>query len=182
MILGKKIKIRLLKEKDLDLLFPLLQKSVYKYEGFLDKLEPEHILYERFKRGGFWEDDWGMMLIIDRKDNILGALNFKKSNLYNLVDVKYVIFDEEDRNKGYMKEALSLFSSYLFSTKQINRVQLAIPDYHRASIAVAQKCGYKFEGIFKGATFTKGKYIDLCIYAMLRDEVEFLMDKALNLS
>lgn len=170
MIFGKKIKLRLVKEKDLPKLLPLLEKTACRSEGFLDNLEPEHVLCSKWKENGFWQDSLGMMLIVDKKDNIVGALSFRKSDLYNYIDVKYIIFDEEDRGKGYMKEALSLFSAYLFSTKETNRLQLAIPDYHRASIAVAQKCGYKFEGISRGASFSKGKYIDMCIYSTLREE------------
>lgn len=176
MIVGKKIKIRLVKQGDLELLIPLLQESIYKFEGFIDTLEPEHILYEKFQKKGFWEDKSGMVLIVDRKENILGALIYKSADFNNSIDIKYSIFEEEDRNQGFMQEALSLFSSYLFSTKQINRLQLSIPDYHRASIAVGQKCGYTFEGIARGASFSKGKYIDLCIYSMLRDECK-MVDK-----
>lgn len=170
MIVGKKIRIRLVKQKDLVELIPLLQASVYRFDGFIDTLEPEHILYEKFQRKGFWAEDDGMMVIVDRKENILGALIYKGSDLIHAIDIKYAIFDEQDRGQGFMKEALSLFSAYLFSTKQTNRLQLSIPDYHRASIAVGQKCGYKFEGIARGASFNKGKYIDLCIYSMLREE------------
>ena len=170
MIIGKKIRIRLVKQSDLSELIPLLQASVYRFDGFIDKLEPEHILYDKFQKKGFWEEQSGMMLIVDRKENILGALIYKSADFNHSIDIKYAIFDEQDRGQGYMKEALSLFSSYLFSTKQINRLQLSISDYHRASIAVGQKCGYTFEGIARGASFSKGKYIDLCIYSMLRDE------------
>ena len=56
--------------------------------------------------------------------------------------------------------------------ESLSWLQLAIPDYHRASIAVAQKSGYKFEGIARGATFNKGQYVDLCIYSMLREECQ----------
>ena len=170
MIVSEKIRIRLVKRQDLDKLIPLLQESVYRFDGFIAKLEPEHILYEKFMQRGFWEESSGMMLIVDRKDNILGSLVFNQCDIFQAIDIKYAIFDEHDRNQGYMREALSLFSGYLFSTKQVNRLQLAIPDYHAASIAVAQRCGFKFEGIARGASFSRGKYIDLCIYAMLRSE------------
>ncbi len=69
-----------------------------------------------------------------------------------------------------MSEALNLFSIYLFATRKVYRLQLAIPDYHRASIAIAQKCGYTFEGIIRQAMFARGKYIDLCLYSLLRTE------------
>ena len=170
MISGEKVKIRLIKEKDLEELFSRLQNAAYRFEGFIDKIEPEHILFDKFKKHGFWQKESGMMVIVNQKDHVLGALVFQKCDIFHAIDIKYAIFEEEDRNKGYMKEALRLFSDYLFAIKEVNRLQIAIPDYHRSSIAVAQKCGYKFEGIARGAYFSRGKYIDLCIYAMLREE------------
>ncbi len=170
MIFGKKIKLRLVKEKDFEKLSSLLEATAYRFEGFWDRLEPDHMLLSKWRENGFWQEKNGLMLIIDKKENIVGALTFQKSELYHALDIKYIIFDEEDRGKGYMKEALSLFAAYLFSTKEFNRLQLAIPDYHRASIAVAQKCGFKFEGISRGAFFSKGQYIDMCIYSVLREE------------
>lgn len=172
MIEGEKVNIRLVKEKDLKELQPLLETLSFTCDGFLDKLEPEHLFLEKFQKNGFWNEKDGMMVIVDKKNNIIGALFFKKYALYQSLDIKYAIFKEEDRNKGYMKEALPLFSAYLFSTKKINRIQLAIPNYHRASIAIAQKCTFAFEGIARGAAFNKGKYVDLCIYSMLRDECQ----------
>lgn len=174
MIIGKKIRIRLVRPDDLEELIPLLQVSACRFDGFIDNLASENSLYEKFQKHGFWKDNFGMMLIVSRKDNILGALLYRKLEIVNGMDIKYIIFDESDRNQGYMKEGLALFSSYLFSSKQINRLQLSIPDYHRASIAVGQKCGFKFEGIARGAAFSKGKYIDLCIYSMLKEESKTL--------
>lgn len=170
MLFGNKINLRFVKEKDLKELLPLLETLPFKYDGFLDKIEPEHLFIEKFNKNGFWSEKDGMMLILDKKNNILGSLFLKKYDLYQSFDIKYAIFKEEDRNKGYVTEALSLFVAYIFSIKNVNRLQLSIPDYHRASIRVAQKCGFKFEGIARGAAFNKGKYIDLCIYSILRSE------------
>lgn len=172
MIIGENLNLKLVKEKDLKELLPLLETLSFTCDGFLDKLEPEHLFFEKFQKNGFWSEEHGMMLVVDKRNNILGALFLKKYDLYQSFDIKYAIFKEEDRSKGYMKEALPLFVAYLFSTKKINRLQLAIPDYHRASIAIAQKCNFKFEGIARGSAFNKGKYIDLCIYSMLREECE----------
>ncbi|NGX43948.1 MAG: hypothetical protein K1060chlam3_00105, partial [Candidatus Anoxychlamydiales bacterium] len=96
--------------------------------------------------------------------------SYIKSIFLDAQELKYIIFDEKNRGKGFMKEALKVFSSFLFSNRKINRLQLAIPDYHRASIAVAQKCGYIFEGIAREAIFSNGKYLDVCIYSLLRKE------------
>jgi RimJ/RimL family protein N-acetyltransferase len=40
-----------------------------------------------------------------------------------------------------------------------------------ASKRVAEKCGFKFEGIARGSFFHKGKNHDSEVYSILRDEV-----------
>ncbi|MBI5346937.1 MAG: GNAT family N-acetyltransferase [Chlamydiae bacterium] len=170
MITARNIKLRPLRERDLVEFFQLLDLAYLSSDFFMKELGSEYKFKKKFMETGLWEDDEGYILILDLKDRIIGTVSYKKAGFLDAYELTYLIFKTEDRGKGYMKEALSLFSAYLFSSKKINRLQLSIPDYHRASIAVAQKCGYVFEGIAREAAFSKGKYLDLCIYSMLRKE------------
>ncbi|NGX55918.1 MAG: putative ribosomal N-acetyltransferase YdaF [Candidatus Anoxychlamydiales bacterium] len=170
MIESHLLKIRPIKEKDLDVLYALLEQSILKNEFFPKNIESEYKFKRNFLENGLWDENDASTIITNLKDEIIGMITYQRAALIDALEIKYIIFNEKNRGRGFMKEALNLFSKYLFSTKQINRLQLAIPDYHRASIAVAQKCGYIFEGIARGALFSKGSYLDLCIYSMLRDE------------
>jgi ribosomal-protein-alanine N-acetyltransferase len=72
--------------------------------------------------------------------------------------------------KGYATEAVSLLTAYLFG-KPINRVQLAIHPENEASQRVAKKAGYTMEGLMRGCWFHQGRFQDLEIWSVLRDEV-----------
>jgi [ribosomal protein S5]-alanine N-acetyltransferase len=170
MITGRNIKLRPLREKDLSEFFQLLDNASLASDFFSKDVGSEYKFRKRFTETGLWEEDEGYVLICDLNDHIIGTVSYKKALFLDALELTYLIFKTEDRGKGYMKESLSLFSAYLFATKKINRLQLSIPDYHRASIAVAQKCGYIFEGIAREAVFSRGKYLDLCIYSMVRKE------------
>ena len=172
MIEGRNVKIRPLKDKELDHFFSLLEIALIKNEFFPFCIESEYNFKKQFQKTGFWEKTQGLALILNLDNEILGMIAYIKSYFLEALELKYIIFDEKNRAKGYMKESLTLFTTYLFDNKKINRLQLAIPDYHRASIAVAQKCGYTFEGIAREAIFSKGKYLDICIYSLLRKEVK----------
>jgi len=173
MIEGRNIKIRPLKDKEVDHFFSLLEVALIKNEFFPFNIESEYIFKKQYQKTGFWLEKEGIALILNFEDEIIGMIAYIKSYFLEAVELKYIIFEEKNRAKGYMKEALCLFSSYLFANRKINRLQLAIPDYHRASIAVAQKCSYTFEGIAREAIFSKGKYLDVCIYSLLRKEVKY---------
>jgi len=59
---------------------------------------------------------------------------------------------------------------YLFGRKRTNRMQLNIHPDNTASKRVAEKCGFRFEGLMRGCWFHQGKYHDLEIWSLLRDE------------
>jgi RimJ/RimL family protein N-acetyltransferase len=171
MLKGSKLTIRPIKEKDLDEFFCLFNSVRLQVGVFFEELGSEYQFKKNYQKTGFWGENKGTALIVDQEEKIIGVLWFSKIVPYfDSLELSYIIFKEKERGKGYMTESLSLFSAYLFATKKINRLQLSIPDYHRASIAVAQKCGYTFEGIARQAVFNRGKYTDLCLYSLLREE------------
>lgn len=172
MIEGRNIKIRPIKASELDHFFSILEIAQMQNDFFPFDVESEYNFKKEYQATGFWQDSKGLALILNLKDEIIGMISYIKSIFLEALELKYIIFEDKNRGKGYMKESLNTFVSFLFANRKINRLQLAIPDYHRASIAVAQKCGYIFEGIAREAIFSKGKYLDVCIYSLLRKEVK----------
>jgi len=170
MIEGRNVKIRPIKTAELDQFFSILELAQMQNEFFPFDIESEYNFKKEYQSTGFWQEDKGLALILNLKNEIIGMISYIKSIFLDALELKYIIFDEKNRVKGFMKESLNVFSLFLFSNRKINRLQLAIPDYHRASIAVAQKCGYIFEGIAREAIFSNGKYLDVCIYSLLRKE------------
>jgi RimJ/RimL family protein N-acetyltransferase len=67
----------------------------------------------------------------------------------------------------------------LFTIKKINRLELKIMPANTPSKRVAEKCGYKFEGVARGAMFHRGIYQDLEVYSILRQEVPTVLEEAL---
>ena len=170
MIEGRNVRIRPIKVSELDQFFSILELAQMQNEFFPFDIESEYNFKKEYEATGFWQEEKGLALILSLKNEIIGMISYIKSIFLDAQELKYIIFDEKNRGKGFMKESLKVFSSFLFSNRKINRLQLAIPDYHRASIAVAQKCGYIFEGIAREAIFSNVKYLDVCIYSLLRKE------------
>lgn len=168
MIQNKNFILQSLKEGDLEEFYNLTLSS---WSFFSGEVCSFITFKKRFYETGFWDEKIGCLLIKDKRDRTLGSLWYKALFPLEGYDLGGLLFREEDRNRGVMSEALSLFTTYLFSERRVNRLQMAIPDYHRAAIALAQKSGFTFEGIARQAVFRQGKYIDLCIYSMLRSEI-----------
>jgi len=169
MIEGQKIHLRCVKEDDLTSLHTYFSSIRMKGEYLSSELLPEHQFRLQFYETGFWTEEKGMLLLIHDSRSV-GAIWFEKQAFFDCLDLHFYIFENENRGKGFMKEALLLFSRYLFATKKVERLQISIPDYSKEALRLAQKCRFQFEGIARSAFFHKGAYLDLCIYSLLRSE------------
>jgi ribosomal-protein-alanine N-acetyltransferase len=169
MLKGKNLYLRTVKEKDLPELYNYLDSTQMKGEYLSSELLSEHQFRLQFFETGFWSEDKGTILLVQDL-RIVGAIWFERQAFFDCLNLHFYIFRSEDRGKGLMGEALSLFSFYLFDTRKIERLQISIPDYSKAALRVAQKCGFRFEGIARSALFLRGSYVDLCIYSLLRSE------------
>lgn len=76
-------------------------------------------------------------------------------------------------NQGVTSEALRTVTEFLFARAEVHRIQVSHITPNVASGRVAQKCGYRFEGVRKGYfKLSDGRFIDVTDYALLREEWE----------
>lgn len=75
-------------------------------------------------------------------------------------------------NQGLVTEAVNACIECGFNTVQLNRIEARCMPGNIGSERVMQKCGMKYEGTFRQTMLVKGKYIDLKMYAILREEWE----------
>jgi ribosomal-protein-alanine N-acetyltransferase len=171
MIKGEKINLRVVQEKDVDTLFDLWSDIENRGDFFPIFLSSESQFKKRFQETGFWDEEFGRLLIVDKDDRILGSIwYFKSVPYFDALEIGYILFDQKSRSKGIMTEALSLFVRFLFETKKVYRLQLTVFVGNTASKKVAEKCGFISEGIARKAVFNKGKNVDLEWFSILRDE------------
>ena len=171
MIVGKNINLRLVRESDMEQLFVLNTDLSEKGDFDSMQLPAEPTLRSRFRENGMWSEDFGAMLICDKSGNILGDISFFKGLRYcEGYEIGYRLFRKENRGKGYMSEALRLFSAYMFSVKPIARLQVNCFSENVASRKVAEKCGFKYEGTMRKAVFCKGRFFDLDLLSIMREE------------
>jgi RimJ/RimL family protein N-acetyltransferase len=170
MIRGEKILLRAVRETDLDTLFDfwsdIANRGEYYPLEFLSQAEYK----KRYQEHGFLEDTKGS-LVICAADQIVGVISFFSAAHYDGFEIGYILFEAASRNKGYVTEALLLLVRHLFSIKKINRLQVTVIRGNEASKRVAEKCGFQFEGVVRGAFFNRGQYHDLELYSLLRAEV-----------
>lgn len=73
-------------------------------------------------------------------------------------------------NQGYGTEAVRLLAQHGFNTLNLNRIFLHVFQNNPRAIRVYEKAGFIHEGRERQAEFKDGKYIDVLVMSMLRDE------------
>ena len=171
MIKGTKINLRTFREKDLEQ-FHLLDSDISnRGEYYPMDITSEPALKKWFNENGIWDESFGRMLILDKEDNILGYINYFKSiSYFDSLEIGCILFDKNNRNKGIITEAVRLFVNYLFRSKNINRLEIRAHVDNIASQKVAEKCGFVYEGLNRGAVMYKDSYADLKQYSLTRED------------
>ncbi len=75
-------------------------------------------------------------------------------------------------NGGYMTEALSRVIEYTFETMDINRIEAQHELENPSSGRVMEKCGMQKEGVLRQRLYNKGRYVDVALYAIVKEDYE----------
>ena len=177
MLRGKKVVLRLFTEEDLEELFALDSDIAARGEYFPIALHTLSDMQKQFRETGWWQEDQGRMVIATADGGMVGAIVFfRPSPMLAGYELGYAIFRPEDRGKGYMTEALRIFSAYLFELKPTPRLQLGMFKGNAASRTVAEKCGYQYEGTQRQGNFLRGEYRDRETFSLLQGECPPLVE------
>jgi len=171
MLRGQVVQLRLLREGDLDEYFERMSDLEARGPYFPVGLTGEPDLRREFEKTGFWSNDEGTFLVVHRGGAMVGGIEFFPIASYlSGYEISYLIFGAEHRGKGYASEALGLLVGYLFGRRRVNRLQLNIHPENEASKRVATKCGFRLEGVMRECWFNRGRFNDLEVWSLLRDE------------
>jgi RimJ/RimL family protein N-acetyltransferase len=97
----------------------------------------------------------------------LGAeINWKDRN----AEIGIMIGEKEFWGKGYGTDTMTLFTEYLFTTLNMNRVELSTFDFNIRAQKCYRKVGFVEEGKKRQDKYQDGKYHDVVIMGILRDE------------
>jgi len=172
MLQGTSLHLRTVRESDLDALHANLSNLEDRGSYFPLGLQSETVFRRKFEEDGFWGRDEGMLLMIAPDNTVVGEIEFYPITHYLTgYELSYLVFGPDHHGRGYATEAVKLMTEYLFARLRIERVQLAIHPENEASRRVAQKAGYTLESLMRRCWFHQGRFHDLEIWSIIRDEL-----------
>ena len=128
----------------------------------------EYIRYMNRRYRDDLPSSWG---IVDKASGRLvgtiGYMGYSEENAS--VEVGYSLAHEL-WGKGLMTEALRAVINYTFDEMDINRIEAQHELDNASSGRVMEKCGMTKEGVLRQRLYNKGKFVDVALYSILRED------------
>ena len=157
MIKGSCFSLRHVKKSEIPQLVALINHPDAKGEFLSLELMLQGVVEKRMEDESLSKENCETFLIIDENESIIGRVfHFKTIPYFNAREIGYGMFSKESHGKGIMSEAVQLLTDYLFKTLLINRLAIHMHLDNIASEKVAINCGFKKEGVARGASFSRG--------------------------
>lgn len=170
---GDKVRIRTMKRPDI----PLLVK--WKSDAEIADLVrggPITTTYDienrRFEKG-LSEHDVVRLIIETLPGMPIGFISISEIDKENQkADLGMLIGEKEFWDQGYGTDALITLLKHLFFDLGFNRIGLEVFEYNIRAKKVYEKIGFQVEGIERQGLLHKGKYCDIYLMGILREEFE----------
>ncbi len=171
MLKGKRIIVRPLEEKDLELLAQW--RNAEANRPFFFNPWPVYL-------GG--QKAWYTNLVADRNRMLMmiETLEGRPVGLIGLAGIDWRnqsselgpgIIDPPERGNGYIEEAIELLVTYSFRELNLHRLYCECYPFNRV-VELMKLFGFKQEGVLRQAAFARGKFHDKVILGLLREEWE----------
>ncbi|MCD6067517.1 MAG: acetyltransferase, ribosomal protein N-acetylase [Bacteroidetes bacterium] len=104
---------------------------------------------------------------------IIGACGYHTVyQMHSRAEIGYGLTLDEDKGKGYMKEALAAIIRYGFEIMQLNRIEAFVGPKNAPSNKLMEHFGFVKEGHMREHYFKEGQLEDSLAYGLLKSEYE----------
>lgn len=116
--------------------------------------------------------------IVDSEDLIVGLVSLTDIDYLNQsADFRLMVGEKKNRGKGIGTFAVMEMLQHAFSNLNLNRVELTVLSDNEVAKNLYEKCGFVYEGKKRKSNYKNGKFVDILIYSILREEFDNKAEK-----
>ncbi|WP_245943583.1 GNAT family N-acetyltransferase [Pedobacter nutrimenti] len=108
--------------------------------------------------------------VIKNKDKVCGRIGLHHLNLQNKSGAIGYWLDKQAQGQGIITKSCRTLMAYGFNELGLNRIELKAATENAGSRAVPVRLGFTQEGILRQAELVNGKFLDLVLYAFLKQD------------
>lgn len=174
MLKGKLVNLRAIERKDLDEIMKWVNdQEVTKYlNAFLYPIS--RVEEEKFLERVMSRNDTEKNLVIETKEGVyIGQISLHKIDWKNNnAELGIIIGNKEYWGKGYGTETIKILLHHAFNQMNLYKIYLRVFELNKRGIRCYEKCGFKEEGRLRQNYFYNGKYYDVILMGILKNEFE----------
>ena len=170
---GRTVEIRGIREEDLPLLLDMINDPVINNmtvgESKKVSMQEQEAWFERYLQFGA-----NNRFIIENKDDgAVGTIIITDIDEVNRsCGLAIKLSEGRISSPGVGIDAFMVMLRYCFEDLKMHRVTANAIDYNKASLNLQSRCGMKKEGVLRQRLYNKGRFVDVCLYSILRSEAE----------
>lgn len=113
------------------------------------------------------------------EDDILGLVSLTNIDYISRKgEFNIMIGREDNKGKGIGTFATLGMLRHGFMNMNLHRIELSVLDMNSRAKHLYEKCGFKYEGKKREATYKSGEYLDVCQYSILKKEFLNMIENA----
>lgn len=113
------------------------------------------------------------LIIENKKGEPVGTVYLKKIDWKNRhAELHILIAEKKDQGRLYGAEAAFLLLRHAFRELNLNKIYCRTIEYAEEVQRLIHLCGFKKEAVCRNLIYQQGKYWDVNIYGMLKNEFE----------
>lgn len=176
-LMGKKVTLRPLREEDAAGGYPSWLNNAVVCAGNSHHVYPytERQALEFIRSLPNKRDMLVLAIVDETSGRHVGNISLQGINFVNRSAELAILLGERNCwGKGLGTEACALLVQHGFETLNLRRIELGTPETNIGMQKIALALGMKHEGTKRSAFFKAGKYLDVFLYGILRDDAHTL--------
>lgn len=107
----------------------------------------------------------------DDCDEILGLVSLTSIDYLNQsAEFHIMIGETPNQGRGLGTFALNAMLNHAFNNLNLQRVELSVLEDNERARHLYEKCGFVYEGLKRQAKYKNGKFVDVLVYSILKNE------------
>lgn len=166
---GKKVLLRAIEEKDLEILRKMINDQDFEYKVVGYSFPVSTLQQKRWYENTI-NDKRNLKLVIEYDEKTIGLATLDNIDWKNRSAFHGMKLINEAQGKGIGKDVVMTICSYAFNELQLNRLEGGMLETNIPSLKLYEKCGWKKEGLFRQYAYKNGRYLDYYPVSILREE------------
>jgi ribosomal-protein-serine acetyltransferase len=133
-------------------------QTLENFTAYIDRCQTQH------EEGS----DYGYVIMLDKKPT--GRIGIHYINQQNKLGAIGYWIGTDFSGKGIITKACQALINHCFQNLGLNRIEIKCATGNEKSAAVAERLGFVKEGVLRQAELVNGKFHDLNLYALLKED------------